>query len=355
MKHDVFISHASEDKEEVATPLASILQESHISVWLDANMLSLGDSLRRKIDDGLLKSRFGIVILSKHFFAKDWPQNELNALASREGEAGKVILPIRHKITHEEVKKFSPLLADKINVSTEKGLNFVAQEIAKVIRDKKLSGHFQEDHPVVVGISGASCSGKTWLARKFKQLSPESVCLFDLDGYYKDSHYVMTLEHKFDNPLAIDFDYALMSLSRLMSGHEIQVPIYNFETSKREGVRVCEPAPIILIEGVFAFANETLRKEIDIKVWIDAADDRRFERRLTRDTQERGRDLQKILDRYAEDVTPGYQKFVHPLREYADIIIQNNGRNSEFEPILLNMLLAYVERINHNSSHASVS
>jgi uridine kinase len=126
-----------------------------------------------------------------------------------------------------------------------------------------------------------------------------------------------------------------------------EIPIYRFETNRREGSGTCKPAPIIVVEGVFAFANERLRKEFDVKVWIEASYNRRYERRITRDTQERSRDLQEIIDRYAEDVDPGYQKFVQPLREHADIIFQNNGRNREVEPILLNMLLSYVERLSY--------
>jgi hypothetical protein len=226
MHYDVFVSHASEDKADVAAPLARILCELGVRVWLDANVLTLGDNLRRKIDAGLSQSRFGIVILSPHFFAKEWTQKELDALVSREDGAEKVILPIRHNISHDEIKKYSPLLAAKLSVSTTKGLDFVAQQIVDVIRGEKPSAQFRANRRIVVGISGASCSGKTWLAKKFQQLRPESVCLFDLDGYYKDLSYIMALEHRYDNPLAIDFDDALMALARLMSGHEVQIPIF---------------------------------------------------------------------------------------------------------------------------------
>ena len=83
-KWDVFISHASEDNETVAVPLAKMLGEKGLLVWIDKQQLRLGDSLRRKIDEGLLQSRLGIVILSKSFFFKEWPKKELDALVSRE-------------------------------------------------------------------------------------------------------------------------------------------------------------------------------------------------------------------------------------------------------------------------------
>ncbi len=133
VNYDVFISHASEDKDYVARPLAQLLEVRKLKVWLDENELTLGDSLRRKIDHGLASSRFGVLILSPAFFAKEWPQKELDALVSREDGREKVILPVWHKLTHEDVKRHSPLLADRLAVSTDKGLDFVAAEIDRAI------------------------------------------------------------------------------------------------------------------------------------------------------------------------------------------------------------------------------
>jgi hypothetical protein len=133
MTWDVFISHASEDKELVAQPLVDILTGSGLNVWLDKNELKLGDSLRTKIDQGLAESRFGVVILSQAFFAKDWPQRELNGLAALESPQRKVILPIWHDVDQHVVAKYSPLLADKLAVSTDRGLGAVASEVLKVV------------------------------------------------------------------------------------------------------------------------------------------------------------------------------------------------------------------------------
>src|ERR1700677_1804909 len=102
MAIDVFISHASEDKSEVVKPLAEMLKLGGLQVWYDDYVLKLGDSLRREIDRGLAECRYGIVILSHSFFAKEWPQRELDALAAREiSGRGKVILPVWHKIDQE--------------------------------------------------------------------------------------------------------------------------------------------------------------------------------------------------------------------------------------------------------------
>src|SRR5260370_8154995 len=111
---DAFICHPSEDKEAFVNPFAHRLRESGLSVWYDVFSLKLGDSLRRKIDEGLARSRYGVVVLSKHFFSKEWPQNELDGLMSREIAGTKVILPISHKITAERVRPISPLLSTPI-------------------------------------------------------------------------------------------------------------------------------------------------------------------------------------------------------------------------------------------------
>jgi hypothetical protein len=133
MKWDVFISHASEDKELVARPLANLLSSSGLSVWLDENELGLGDSLRAKIDQGLAGSRFGVVVLSPAFFAKDWPQRELDGLAALESPEHMVILPIWHGVDQREVAKHSPLLAGKLAGNTDRGLGLVAVQILRVV------------------------------------------------------------------------------------------------------------------------------------------------------------------------------------------------------------------------------
>jgi hypothetical protein len=131
---DVFISHATEDKHEIARPLADALKNRGVRVWYDDFALTLGDSLRQSIDRGLAKSLFGVVILSHHFFEKHWPQQELNGLANREVEGEKVILPVWHNVNAEGVRHSSPTLADRKAVSTSEGLEVVVQKIMQVVR-----------------------------------------------------------------------------------------------------------------------------------------------------------------------------------------------------------------------------
>jgi hypothetical protein len=131
--YDVFICHASEDKESFVSVLALKLCNKGFKVWYDDFTLSLGDNLRRKISHGLAHSRYGVVVLSKKFFEKEWPQKELDGLVARENGSNKVILPIWHNITQNQVTHFSPMLADRVAVSSDKGIDYVVDEIARVI------------------------------------------------------------------------------------------------------------------------------------------------------------------------------------------------------------------------------
>jgi hypothetical protein len=128
---DVFIAHASEDKDSVARPLAKALIDRGWAVWLDELQLTIGDSLSRRIDSALAKTRFGVVVLSPAFFAKEWPQRELAGLAAREINTGsKVILPAWHNVDHSFIVLHSPVLADRLGAVTSAGLEVVANEIS---------------------------------------------------------------------------------------------------------------------------------------------------------------------------------------------------------------------------------
>lgn len=134
--YDVFVSHASEDKDDFVRDFVKCLQQDGLKVWYDEFTLRVGDSLRRSIDNGLRNSRYGIVVLSEAFFSKEWPQRELDGLFAREVNGEKVILPIWHKISKNEVLKFSPIIADMLALNTS---SFTIEEIAKEISDRVLN------------------------------------------------------------------------------------------------------------------------------------------------------------------------------------------------------------------------
>jgi hypothetical protein len=131
--YDAFISHATEDKNSVAKPLATQLDKMGFRIWYDEFELKVGDSLRQSIDRGLATSRYGIVVLSPAFFAKNWPQYELNGLTAREMDGEKVILPVWHGVSKADVLRYSPSLADKVALSTKRlGIKKIADELAYI-------------------------------------------------------------------------------------------------------------------------------------------------------------------------------------------------------------------------------
>jgi hypothetical protein len=132
--YDAFIAHASEDKEAVVRPLANALTKIGFKIWYDEFELKVGDSLRQSIDKGLANSRYAIVILSNAFFSKNWPQYELNGLVAREIDGKKIILPIWHKIRKKDVVEYSPPLADRVALSTNKmSVEEIAHALMKVL------------------------------------------------------------------------------------------------------------------------------------------------------------------------------------------------------------------------------
>jgi hypothetical protein len=134
---DAFVSHASEDRESVVEPLAAELTARGRTIWFDRFELTVGDHLMTEVDRGLSRCRFGVVVLTRHFIAKDWPRMELYGLLALETSDGrKRILPVRDGLTHNDVAGFSPLLAGRLSVSTEIGIPAVADALnAAIMRD----------------------------------------------------------------------------------------------------------------------------------------------------------------------------------------------------------------------------
>lgn len=132
--YDAFISHATEDKDDLVRPLAGILKKYGFRIWYDEFEIEIGDSLRESIDQGLVNSRYGIVILSQKFLDKNWTKYELNSLVAKEIEGKKVILPIWHNVTKDQVLKYSPMLADKLALNTETlSIREIAKRLSKTL------------------------------------------------------------------------------------------------------------------------------------------------------------------------------------------------------------------------------
>lgn len=164
MLYDVFICHASEDKDDFVRPLAEALKNSHLEVWYDEFSLKIGDSLRESIDKGLSKSRYGIVVLSPAFFTKKWPIRELNGLVAREmSDEDSVILPVWHKISAKQILEHSPPLADRKAVETKEGLDVVCNELLKKLRPEESPLLVARDELIFYGLNPPVVTDEWWL------------------------------------------------------------------------------------------------------------------------------------------------------------------------------------------------
>jgi uridine kinase len=174
----------------------------------------------------------------------------------------------------------------------------------------------------IIGIVGASGSGKTTVAWELAELAGD-VCLMSQDNYYRDLPEGVDSKHwNFDDPAVIDLEHLARDLAALKRGETVEGPQYHFATHKRLPETVTlKPAPVIIVEGLFLFANEHLRDVFDFKLFIDLPLETCLERRVARDVIERGRSEQMIRQRWAEQVEPMYRKYVEPTRAFADLLL----------------------------------
>ena len=192
MEWDVFICHTSEDKEEFVRPLAISLISRDLKVWYDEFTLTVGDSLRRSINKGLANSRYGIVVISPNFLRKDWPQKELDGLDALEVNGRKVILPVWHQIDVIGVRKYSPILADRVATSSEKGIEQVTIDIFKAIEHPLTKGKgislthkFPDQHQLHNVVSASEKKFK-----KVKNMMPELITEFKTDLSTEDNKLI---------------------------------------------------------------------------------------------------------------------------------------------------------------------
>jgi uridine kinase len=206
--------------------------------------------------------------------------------------------------------------------------------------------------PLVVGIAGGTASGKTTVARKVREaLADCRVAFIDQDSYYRDLKD-MTLEERrevnFDHPDAFDIDLLVRHLRDLKAGRAVQKPVYDFRTSSRmpETHRV-DPGDIILIEGILVLHMKEVRDTMDVKIYVDADDDLRILRRLTRDIKDRGRDFDHVVSQYLRHVRPMHMGFVEPSKHFADIIVPHGGNNDIAIGMLVGALRARLSTQTH--------
>ena len=185
---------------------------------------------------------------------------------------------------------------------------------------------------IIIGISGASASGKSLLANTIvNELGSDQVVVISEDSYYKD-HSNIPFEQRakinYDHPDAIDHALLLQHLLQLQEGKSIEVPIYNHSMHLREKeTRRIGQHAIIVLEGILLFVEHQLRDLMDIRIYMETALDICLIRRLKRDIKERGRSLDSVLKQYEETVRPMYLQFIDPSKRYADLIVPRGGGN----------------------------
>ena len=185
---------------------------------------------------------------------------------------------------------------------------------------------------LIIGITGGTGCGKTTVVNQIiKELSGEEVTVISQDSYYKDLSYLSFSDRtkiNFDHPNSSDFDLLKEHLLALREGKDIQSPTYSFVEHNRTNETVLvKPTKVVIVEGILIFVHPDIRELFDIKIFVHADSDERLIRRIKRDTTERGRDVNEVLNRYQTTLKPMHLEFIEPAKEFADIIIPNNKRN----------------------------
>ena len=198
---------------------------------------------------------------------------------------------------------------------------------------------------LIIGIAGGSGSGKTTVVRALTEQLKEKVVVIPQDSYYKDSSHLPMEERQkvnFEHPDSIDFDLLIKHLKELKKGHSVEQPVYSYITCSRSSTETVtvHPAEVIIVEGILIFCCAELRKQMDIKIFVDADDDDRLMRVMARDILERGKTVETVIQRYSRTVKPMFLQFIEPSKRYADVIIPQGGHNK----VAIDVIAATIEK-----------
>ena len=198
---------------------------------------------------------------------------------------------------------------------------------------------------LIIGIAGGSGSGKTTVVRALTAPLKDKVVVIPQDSYYKDSSHLPMEERQkvnFDHPDSIDFDLLIKHLKELKKGHSVEQPVYSYITCSRSSTETVtvHPAEVIIVEGILIFCCAELRKQMDIKIFVDADDDDRLMRVMARDILERGKTVETVIQRYSRTVKPMFLQFIEPSKRYADVIIPQGGHNK----VAIDVIAATIEK-----------
>ncbi|PTI37564.1 uridine kinase [Mammaliicoccus vitulinus] len=202
----------------------------------------------------------------------------------------------------------------------------------------------------IIGMAGGSGSGKTSVTSEImKNLDGYSVALIEQDYYYKDQSHMSfedRLKTNYDHPFAFDNERLKHDLKNLKEGQAIEVPTYDYSNHTRSDKTIrFEPKDVVILEGIFALENESLRDLMDVKIYVDTDADLRILRRLARDIKDRGRTMESVIDQYLSVVRPMHIQFIEPTKKYADIIIPEGGSNKVAIDIMTTKIQSLVKNI----------
>lgn len=198
--------------------------------------------------------------------------------------------------------------------------------------------------PLIIGVAGGSGSGKTTVVRHIiNAIGKESILLLQHDSYYRDLKHLPFEERtkqNFDHPASLETELMIRHIKALKEGYQVDIPIYDFTRHiRKEETKLVQPKKIILVDGILILSEKELRKQMNIKLYVDTDDDVRLIRRIQRDIVERDRSLENVLTQYEKFVRPMHLEFVEPSKRYADIIIPRGGENQ----IALDMVNALIQ------------
>ena len=205
------------------------------------------------------------------------------------------------------------------------------------------------DNILVIGIAGGSGSGKSTLTRNLVATFGDVITVLSHDSYYK-RHDELTYEERclinYDEPAALETDLMVRQLAQLRQGQAVDCPVYDFTVHNRsnETARIV-PSKVILVEGILIFADEDLRKLMDIKIFVDTDADIRICRRIKRDVNKRGRSLESVITQYQQTVKPMHEKHVEPSKKFADLIVPEGGKNTVALEMIEDRIRRHLENV----------
>jgi len=203
--------------------------------------------------------------------------------------------------------------------------------------------HKTNNKPFVIGIAGGSGSGKSTVTREvLSSIGPEMTTVLIQDDYYCDQTHMSPEERRktnYDHPDAFDWPLMVQHVQALRRGEAIEMPTYDFTQDNRASKTITvQPAPVIVIEGLFALFDADLRKMMSLKIFVDTAADVRFIRRLQRDMAERGRSAESVINQYLETVRPMHKQFIEPTKRNADVILPHGANGPAIDIITTKVL-----------------